>query len=320
MPELNLTDKDTAIEFYDHRYEEGYMEEWEDDKKQKVKEILLGLNLPLKGKALDFGCGNGVFTSIIKECLPNWDVYGVEISPTAVNNASKRLPQCSFFTSDKAPDYLHFFDFIFSHHVIEHVQNLSETFATFNTYLKPNASQLHILPCGNKDSLEYHICDLKSNGIEKGNRFFFEEPGHLRRLTTDEFTNCEKQIGFSLKKEFYSNQYDGAINWITKSSPRFVKKLTDDKDAKNNDAKIELIQLRKKLLPLTYLQFPYSKYWLEKSKWHKTAKDWMLLSALFVPSLFSKIIFDAYQKKATVEWEQKKNERNGSEMFLFYTR
>ncbi len=109
------------------------------------------------------------------------------------------------------------------------MQNLSETFATFNTYLKPNASQLHILRCGNRGSLEYRICDLKSNGIEKGNRFFFEEPGHLRRLTTDEFTNCERQIGFTLKKEFYSNQFDGAINWITKSSPRFVKKLTDDK-------------------------------------------------------------------------------------------
>ena len=320
MPDLNLGDKDTAIEFYNNRYEEGYMEEWDDDKKQKVREILHGLNLPIKGKALDFGCGNGVFTSIIKECLPNWDVYGVEISPTAVKTASKKLPQCSFFTSDKAGEYQHFFDFIFSHHVIEHVQDLNETFATIDTYLKPVAYQLHILPCGNKGSLEQHICDLKSNGIEKGNRFFFEEPGHLRRLTTDEFTNCEKQIGFTLKKEFYSNQYDGAINWITKSSPRFVKKLTNHVDAKNSEAKYELVQLRKKLLPLTYLQFPYSKYWLEKSKWNKTSKDWMLLLVLFVPSLVSRIFFDAYQKKAAAEWEQKKTNRNGSEMFLFYSR
>ncbi|MEI2710675.1 MAG: hypothetical protein V9E96_16940 [Chitinophagaceae bacterium] len=60
------------------------------------------------------------------------------------------------------------------------------------------------------------------------NRFFFEEPGHLRRLTTNQFIEHEQKIGFSLIKDFYSNQYDGAINWITKSSPRFVKKLTDN--------------------------------------------------------------------------------------------
>ena len=67
MPTPNLTDKETAVEFYDKRYEEGYMEEWDDNKKQKVREVISSLNLPVKGKALDFGCGNGVFTNIIKQ-------------------------------------------------------------------------------------------------------------------------------------------------------------------------------------------------------------------------------------------------------------
>ena len=51
----DLHNKDVAIEFYEDRYEKGYMEEWDDLKKKKVKEVLLDLNLPPKGKALDFG-------------------------------------------------------------------------------------------------------------------------------------------------------------------------------------------------------------------------------------------------------------------------
>jgi predicted TPR repeat methyltransferase len=69
----DLHNKEVAIRFYENRYEEGYMEEWDDLKKTKVKEVILSLGLMEKGKALDFGCGNGVFTAIIKELLPKWE-------------------------------------------------------------------------------------------------------------------------------------------------------------------------------------------------------------------------------------------------------
>jgi SAM-dependent methyltransferase len=318
----DLHDKESSIEFYDARYEEGYMEEWDEGKKSKVKELIKDLPLPQKGRALDFGCGNGVFTNILKECLPDWEVNGVEISKTAVANASRKYPNCNFFIADGGSKYLNQFDFLFSHHVIEHVPDLRETFETINSYLKPQAYQLHILPCGNEGSLEYKICQLKKGGIEKNkeNRFFFEEPGHLRRLNTKEFEECERRIGFHLEKDFYANQYHGAINWITKSSPRFVKKLTSTDDAIDQNAKKELQLLRKKLLPLTYYQFPYSKYWAIKSKWKKSLADRIKLFVLFAPGLFSKKIFDKIEKAATDEWRRSKAEKNGSEMFLFFKR
>jgi len=231
----DLHDKESSIKFYDLRYEEGYMEEWDEGKKNKVKEIMSSLPLPKIGKALDFGCGNGVFTNILKHCLPDWEIYGVEISKTAVANATQKYPNCKFFIADDAHKYQHQFDFLFSHHVIEHVPDLKETFEIINSYLKHEASQLHILPCGNQGSFEHKISQLKKGGIEKekGSRFFFEEPGHLRRLNTKEFEEWEKAIGFTLNQDFYANQYHGAVNWITKSSPRFVKKLTAPDDAIN---------------------------------------------------------------------------------------
>lgn len=318
----DLHNIDTAIEFYDERYEEGYMEEWDESKKRKVEEIIRSLNLPENGKALDFGCGNGVFTIIIKNCLPAWEVYGVEISPIAVKNASKKFPQCNFFTNDKANNYTNFFDFIFSHHVLEHVQDISATIKEIDDYLKATSSQLHILPCGNKGSYEYNICSLHRNGVEKDkeNRFFFEEPGHLRRLTSVELIQLMEPLGFSVGKQFFANQYYGAINWITKSSPRFIKKLTNVFDAVDEDAKTKLTKLRKELLKLTYSQFAYSKYWMIKSKWKKKPSDYLKLWILFFPASISSVAYKKYNQLADEEWNKRKTEVNGSEMYMYFQR
>lgn len=318
----DLHDINTATEFYDNRYEDGYMEEWDELKKEKVRETIRSLNLPQTGSALDFGCGNGVFTKIIKEVLPKWDVYGVEISRIAVQNAQRKNPDCKFFEATESVNYLNKFDFLFSHHVIEHVQNLDETLTTINNYLKPVSSQLHILPCGNAGSYEYKICRLKTKGFDPKieNRFFFEEPGHLRRLNTEDFIIQESKINFKLSTAFYSNQYDGAINWITKSSPRFVKRLTNTNDAVDKKAARQLNSLRRKLLPLTYLQFPYSKYWLIKNKWRKKSTDYIKLITLFIPAMIAKPLYFYLQNKAKDEWKNRKTERNGSEMYLFFKR
>ncbi len=298
------------------------MEEWDQSKKTKVEEIIRSLNLPETGKALDFGCGNGVFTIIIKKCLPQWNVYGVEISPVAVQNAKSKFTNCNFFTSDEANNYEHYFDFIFSHHVLEHVQNMSETIKEMDGYLKPKSYQLHILPCGNEGSYEYNICRLNKNGIEKDkdNRFFFEEPGHLRRLTSLDLIQLMQKVNFSVSKQFFANQHYGAINWISKSSPRFVKKLTNISDALNSDAEKKLFELRKELLKLTYLQFPYSKYWMIKSKWSKKSSDYLKLSFLYIPALLSKRVYEKYDKLASEEWNKRKTEENGSEMYLNFQR
>ncbi len=315
----NISD---AVEFYDDRYEDGYMEEWDDSKKRKVGEIIISMDLPEFGKALDFGCGNGVFTNIIKKHLPKWEVFGVEISPVAVQNASKKFPECSFFTNETAQDYLQQFDFLFSHHVIEHVQDLGETIQQVNSYLKIVSHQLHILPCGNEGSYEYDICMLHKNGIEneKGNRFFFEEPGHLRRLTSNKLIDAMRQINFSINSQFFANQQFGAINWITKSSPRFVKRLTDPSNAADDVSKDKLSSLRKYLLNLTYQQFPYSKYWMIKSKWSKKISDRVILVILFFPAMISKNVYEKFNKLSDEEWENQKQEKNGSEMYLSFQR
>ena len=94
----HLYDKQTAISFYQSRHSNGYMLEWPDEKKQRVHEVIQDLHLPASGDALDFGCGNGIFTSVLKRALPtDWKVYGTDISNVAIENARRRNSDCIFF-------------------------------------------------------------------------------------------------------------------------------------------------------------------------------------------------------------------------------
>ena len=71
-----LYDHKRSVKFYEDRYEQGYMDEWPVEKKRKVLEVIQELQLPAIGYALDFGCGNGVLTEIIRQALPSWKIYG----------------------------------------------------------------------------------------------------------------------------------------------------------------------------------------------------------------------------------------------------
>jgi 2-polyprenyl-3-methyl-5-hydroxy-6-metoxy-1,4-benzoquinol methylase len=184
---IDLLDANQSKAFYDRRYSDGYMDEWPAEKKQRVLELIRGHGLPTSGEALDFGCGTGVFAEVIQQALPHWKVSGCEISETAIKIAAKRFPSMEFFLlGDSLPASNHKFDFIFSHHVFEHVPSVADTCGQIRSMCKPGGTVLLVLPCGNEGSLEWKICHLRRNGIDtsRGNRWFFEDPGHLRRLTT----------------------------------------------------------------------------------------------------------------------------------------
>ena len=146
------------------------------------------LDLPPRGEALDFGCGSGVFTELIREALSNYQVYGTDLSRKALDKARERYRQCTFFHTADADYKMKKFDLLFTHHVLEHVYDIHKVAGEIALYMKPASTMLHILPCGNEGSFEYNLCLLRKNGInaEKEGRFFFEDKGHVRRLKTVE--------------------------------------------------------------------------------------------------------------------------------------
>ena len=318
MKTEQLYSEGNSKQFYDERYDQGYMDEWPLEKKQRVSEVVRSLGLPERGVALDFGCGNGVFTEVLQKALPDWQIYGTDISSVALQHAAERVPGAVFFEAGQENRR---FDFLFTHHVFEHVYNLESVWRQAVEFMKPQSGMLHILPCGNEGSLEHRICLLRNDGInrEMEDRFFFEDTGHVRRLNTRQFTKMAQQSGFTLAKEYYSNQHDGALNWITQYEPSFVRMLTDPSKAKDEAAKKELTAMQRKLLAVSVMRdlrrrvtsFPARK---------KNVKTWIGLLAGLPAYPVASILERSMKRKAELEWERKKNDPSGSEMYLYFTR
>lgn len=208
------TDAD-ARALYDRRYRDGYMDFWARSNLRRIAALLRQLAIPNGARVLDFGCGTGVFSALLRESLPGTVVLGCDVSQAAVERASARHNDVEFFVLDQDTIAAHAgrFDFIFSHHVLEHVVDLHATIADLKVLLTNDGRMLHVLPCGNPGSLHHRICGAYEDGFDPhaGNRFFFEEPGHLRRLTADQLATALDRFGLQTTTTWFTNQHWGAI-------------------------------------------------------------------------------------------------------------
>ncbi|MBM4299954.1 MAG: class I SAM-dependent methyltransferase [Deltaproteobacteria bacterium] len=318
---MDLYNQEESIQFYEKRYAKGYMDEWEPAKKQRVWEIIKDLNLPDTGEALDFGCGTGVFTEVIKKALPHWRVYGTDISATAIDRATERHTDCNFFVLSDNNFKNKKFEFLFTHHVLEHVYSINNVIEEIVNFMKPSSSCLHILPCGNSGSFEHKICLLTRNGINKDleGRFFFEDEGHVRRLNTEQMSLLLKHHNLILNKEYYAHQYYGAINWIL-SNREHIMRMTNPVDGLNLISKFKLLILRAWLILIYILIRPanYVKKFKERTK--VGIKQYIFLSIGIFLYPLSALVYNYIKDKSEQEWRLKKTYRNGSEMYLYYKR
>ena len=310
-----LYDKDRSTTFYDERYENGYMDDWPEERKERIRQVIRELPLPATGHALDFGCGNGVLTAIVTEALPNWTVCGTDLSATAVKNARARYPQCEFVEADQLDRK---FDFVFTHHVLEHVFDLPAVLRDTDRLLKPAAAMLHIAPCGNEGSFERRVCVLRHDGINEKleGRFFYEDEGHVRRLTTDRLAALCRDLGFSLTREFYANQHAGAIEWITNSTPAFLLRFTDSAAAVDASARRRLRGLRVRLALIAAARLPARVL----REFRGAPKQIVALLATLFALPLSIAVDRHWRRRAEAEWARRRTERGGSEMWLFFTR
>jgi SAM-dependent methyltransferase len=309
--------------FYEERYARGYMEDWPREKKDRVFEVIRSVELPGVGDALDFGCGNGVFTEVLRQALPaGWKVWGCDISETAIQNARARHSGCAFHVAGDPVLRGRRFDFVLSHHVLEHVYDLPAVLGEIAGLAGDSSTMLHILPCGNAGSYEHRLCLLRKDGINPAleNRFFFEDEGHVRRLTTDQLDRAFAERGFALAGEYYGNQYHGAVHWITRSNLGLVRALTDPATAATEAARARLDRLRRHLLVLWALRYPVVRVERELRAPHHALRDWAILALALPAYPVSKFVDARVKRRAMREWQSRKTERNGSEMYLIFRR
>lgn len=317
-----LCQREQSVLFYEERFSRGYMDEWPLERKQRLINLLKELSLPECGRGLDFGCGNGVLTAVLKEVLPKWTIEGTDVSETAIHQASIRCPKCRFYVSIDDDVVVEPYDFVFTHHVMEHVYDLDRVWAALVRLLKPRASMLHILPCGNEGSFEFRLCNLRKCGInrEQGNRFFFEDEGHLRRLCTEDLEQRAARHGFMLGKEFYANQWYGAIDWITAGPLQFVRDVSDISLAIDRPSRRRLGKLRRILLTFGWARFLIAEYGRFHAKRPKRFKHIVFLIGIAPVYIVARWADRILKRKVKEEWMTQRGRRDGSEMYLYFRR
>jgi SAM-dependent methyltransferase len=297
------------------------MGHWSSFEKERIFNLVKDLHLPEKGIALDFGCGRGIFTSVIQQALPGWEIYGCDISAPAIEYAKEHFKGITFFVlGDEKYKNLKA-DFLHSHHVIEHTFDLTVTAREMTEFLKERAVMLHSLPCGHAGSLEHRLASMASEGIQLSTgTYFFEDPAHLRRLSAMQLDGYFMEYCFNRKKSYYANQYYGAIYWLSNSSLSQVLQITDSQKANDEYAAQKMRKWRFVLL-FTWMCFfatsGFSK--LDRGKYY-FLKRLLRIAATLLLFPVSLPVRAYINHKAKHEWVKQSGSENGSDMFLVYQR
>lgn len=319
----DLYDATTAVDYYDQRYALGYMDQWPVEKKHRVFDLVRSLDLPREGRALDFGCGNGVFTDVVRQALgPGWQITGSEISAVALENARRRFPDCRFLHGDDPALAAQPFDFFFTHHVLEHVYDLGQVLRLLDGFMASTAAGLHIMPCGNEGSYLHGLTQLRRDGIDPamGNRFFMDEEGHVRRLRTRDLVAEYAALGYVLSAERYCVHEEGFVDWVTELGPERVRETFDPSQAVDDEAKRRLSTLRRRYLALWFVRHQAPMVEEKLAKRRRSLRDYalMCLGTLLYP--VSKPV-DVWLTRANErEWEHQRHDPRAGEMYLAFRR
>ena len=324
---IELNDQNIANNFYESRYKDDYMEEWPLWKKQRISALLQKLNLPNTGKALDFGCGRGIFANVLKKALPNWEVTGCDISQNALDAGQTRFPDCRFIGISKLISDQEKFDLIFSHHVLEHVSELENVFADMSKLQLSRSLIFHVLPCGNQGSFEFKLASSIPNGInvELKNRFYYEDIGHLRRLSSSDMDILVQNENYHPEQKWFANQLYGSLEWMSETPEIFINNTLTNLDIANGDPVIKenLLALRRRIERLKNAR----KFAKEGLKHRIKVRVNLIKSNPFSLVMQSiqllkdvKLIQEGkeFEKNLANEWELNSEDPTGSEMYVVY--
>jgi 2-polyprenyl-3-methyl-5-hydroxy-6-metoxy-1,4-benzoquinol methylase len=187
-----------------------------------------------KGNLLDYGCGTGMFLSAARSST--WNVYGIEPDSGAREFAKKESSAEVYADVETAHGMLAnvSFDCITLWHVLEHVLDLNQTLAWFNSKLKPGGTLVIAVP-------NYTSFDAQHY---KEHWAAYDVPRHLYHFEETTMRTVVKKAGFkhiqSLPMKFdsfyvsmLSEQYKtGKINYPSAFLNGLISNLKA-KEAKN---------------------------------------------------------------------------------------
>lgn len=315
-----LRDDRAATDYYDQRYTGEYMQDWPEAKIRRVTQLVRSLDLGERGVAIDFGCGVGVFSRVLADALPGWTIIGLEISPNALAAAKQNHPDIDFRLLQETDLESIQADFIFSHHVLEHVIDLDQAWSQIRAASHDHTKVLHILPCGDPDSFEHRLAAHHRNGIDPdiGNRFFYEDPGHVRRLTWQGLCDAAEPHGYAPAQVRYANHFWGGLAWISKTPPAKAAAMANPSQAAGATSRIKLTCIRASLVALSTCN-RWSAVWQWRKQNATGLRGFLGLALGWPAGLLGTTVRTLIDRLAHREW-QRDNTTTGSEMYALVQR
>ncbi len=309
---------------YENRYQHSYMDDFGHDNRARVCDFMRAV-VPssFSGNILDFGTGNGRYAALLRRLFPSAKIFATDVSDAAVEVASRvhagsGIVLLHYVMLD---GYRGFFDLVFSNHVLEHVYNLADVAEFITKLVRPCGQMVHTMPCGNVGSLEYKIVHVTKGGIREhqGGSYFFEDPGHLRRITSDDLSDVFRPYGYKANKTWFNCQFWGAVDWITQSPPS-AWRIASPLRAKSMSAAIYLLALKVMLLTFCALRISAS---LPRTHGHVDPKHrgvaLNVVLALLKPLYwFGKPTDTLLLKLADREWVTRCRDPHGSGQFMHF--
>lgn len=149
MKNLKEIHQDVRADHYDVGIKKNLFQKYWHSKRFKE---LLSLIEPVLGAVLDVGCHGGTFTQKILEKIGSKEIYGVDISASAVKLASNRLPFGKFQVVDahQLPFKDNFFDAVFCLEMLEHVDDPIKVLQEIKRVIKKDQRIYLMIPTESK--------------------------------------------------------------------------------------------------------------------------------------------------------------------------
>jgi 2-polyprenyl-3-methyl-5-hydroxy-6-metoxy-1,4-benzoquinol methylase len=152
---------------------------------------------------LDFGCGQGFALENFHKKNPFANLYGVDISPVAIEMAKQRVPSARFTTEYEFEDIKQF-DLVYCLGVAEHMEDLNKFFNDMKGWLTPKGvCYLEIPNC-----LSYSSGPETYRRLKVGSQ---QMEWHLKRSTWERLLHA---AGFTFVKKIKGPKKSWEFIWI----------------------------------------------------------------------------------------------------------
>jgi 2-polyprenyl-3-methyl-5-hydroxy-6-metoxy-1,4-benzoquinol methylase len=168
-----------------------------------------------RGRVLDFGCGQGVFTYELSQLSPVSEVFGVDLSRAAIERAKRTYPKIQFeaLSSGTLPFEEGAFDMISVVEVMEHLLDPAQTLRDMVRVLKPGG---HLMIT----TTDYNWLKQVIIAAFFWGKYFRPTNPHIRFFTKKTL----KDLLYDVNLDVVAYEWNGRYGWIMPKGQMVVAK------------------------------------------------------------------------------------------------